>query len=422
MTAAGNVESVHVFCARALQIGLQQPVIDLFVGAGFGSFGKFAWSCAYTPGGVDETSFLDMVRRTLTRDPTDGELAVLRRLFFESHAVSLQDMRSRIDRSTDSAPTKIQPAEKAARYQDQVGRLVGLNLTGPLECSYQLIDAVFSLVEENTLKYLPIYSLTSREQEMLGEKEDADLKEYAVKMKSGTLVAQEVPNLIKADLGTDLKIRFALQRRALAFDQAALISWTIHDRWIALLFHRMAEAPMHGYYSVTMEQCLRADRRLFLKMSEQCRANINAVMGQPRPLDVAMDKYIDHSDILYLLNPLAIPVHTIRAPDKGDRVQPYAKSKGGKDKGAKASGKQGKSKGSGKKGKANRGKGEYGPPPGCISRTADGRNICHSFNRPGGCINTNTELGKSCVRGYHICGKEGCHKDHPSYDCPSSFH
>ena len=421
MSAAGNVESIHVFKARALQIGLKQPVLDLFSAKGLASFGTFAWSCSYTPGGNDETPFVDMVTRTLTRAPTDEELSVLRRLFFESHAVSLQDMRTRIDKSSDAPPTKIQPAEKAARYADQVVRLVGLQLKGPLEPSYQLIDAVFALVEENSLKYISVQTLTSREQEMLGEKEDTELKEYFLRMKAGTLTAQEKPNPIRADLGTDLKIRFALQRRGLAFDQAALITWSLHDEWVAVLFHRMAETPPSGHYAVSMEQCLRADRRLFLKMSEDCRANINALAGQPRPLDVAMKRFMEHIDVLYLLMHLPMPASAqpkaaVQWEGKGDRTHPY---EGGKPKGKGKGSPKGQGKRKGSKGKNQKGKGEFGPPPGCVGKTQDGRNVCFGFNRPGGCSTTGIEAGRSCVRGFHICGRANCHGNHASFDCPN---
>jgi hypothetical protein len=424
MTAAGNVESAHVFKARALQIGLAQDVLDQFDAKNLCSFGKFAWSCSYTPGASDETPFVEMVKRTLAREPLDHELSILRRLFFESHAVSLQDMRTRIDRSSDAGSIKILPAEKAARYDDQVARLVGLNLTGPLEPSHQLIDAVFTLVEENVLKYIPIHSLTCREQELMGEKEDTHLKEYIIRMSSGSLSAKEKPSELRADLGTDLKIRFALQRRALAFDQASLISWAVHDEWISVLFHRMQESAPVGHQSVTMDQCLRADRKLFLKMAETCRANINPIPGSLRPLDAAMRRFMDHSDVLYLIMPLPMAAAAYHAASSSSipeyREGPYT-GKGNKGKGkTKAKGKnmsKGKAKGKGKKGKQS-----AGPPAGCLSKTQDGRFICYGFNRPGGCEHTSTEIGRSCTRGYHICGREGCHGDHAAFDCPNHLH
>ena len=417
MSSFGNVESQPVFRARALQIGLSQACIDLLVQEGLHSFGSLAFGCAYTPGAQDEAPFLAMVRKAFARDPSTAELSVMRRLFFESHAVCLQDMRTRIEKPSDSAPTKVMPAERSARYEDQVARLVGLKLTGPLEPSHQLIDAVFTLVEENALKYIPLHSLTCRDQEMNGEKEDGDLKEFVIRLKAGALNAKEKADDVRADLGSDLKIRYALQRRALAFDQAALITFELHDEWISLLFYRMAEVPPAGFFAVSMEQCLRADRKLFMKMSEACRSNINALPGQNRPLDVAMKRLVEHSDILYLMAPLALPAGSQSVPWNDEpRSAPYeVKGKGrAKEKG---SGK-GKGRGKGSKGKKGKNKSSpIGPPPGCVARSEDGRNICFSFNRPGGCQYPVRE-GK-CMKGSHICGRAACHGEHPAFDCPT---
>lgn len=423
MASLGSVESLPVFRARAIQMGLTEFVVDAFAARNTATFGSFAFSCSFRPDSPDESVFIDMIKDALQRDPTYGELSGLRRLFFESHAVSMQDMRNRIEKPTDAAPARVMPAERAARYTDQVARLSGIRLVGPLEPSNQLIDMVFALVEENQLKYIPLQSLTSREQELMGEKEDSELKEFAVRMKAGSLAVQEKPNELKADLTSDLKVRFALQRRALAFDQAALITFALHDDWISVLFHRMSESPPSGYLHVSMEQVLRADKKLFVKMAEDCRSNVVAVPGQPRPLDAAMKKYMDHNDVMYLLAPLqgskpnssswVPPAATVLEPRSAPYATPKAKSKG-KGKGA---GKGGRGKGV--KGKSKRS--DYVPataPPGCVGKTVDGRFICFNYNRPGGC-SSNTLVGSSCNKGFHICGRTGCHGDHASFDCPN---
>ena len=424
MASLGSVESLPVFRARALQMGISAAIVDQLEANSTATFGSFAFSCAYRPDAADETPFVTMIKDILTRDPTNGELSALRRIFFESHAVSMQDMRNRIEKPTDATPSRVMPAERAARYNDQVLRLSGMKLVGPLEPSNQLIDQVFSLVEENQLRYIPIASLTSREQELMGEKEDSDLKEYAVRMKAGSLAVTEKPLDNKADLTSDLKIRFALQRRALAFDQAALITFSVQDEWISTLFHRMSEQPPSGYLFVSMEQAMRADRKLFVKMSEDCRSNIVAVPGQPRPLDTAMRRYMDHNDVLYLLAPLQGSLQKTQAwtaqanTAQSDRGTPYSAQKSGKAKGrGKNSGKSNKGKGKGKNKKS-----DYVPasaPPGCVGRTEDGRHICFNYNRPGGCSAPNITVGRTCNKGFHICGRAGCHGDHASFDCPN---
>ena len=420
MSGVGNVESKPVFAARAIQIGATQIVINALVAANYGTFGSFAYCCAYVPGTPDETPLLDAIATALTRPATPAEMTVLRRLFAESHTVSLQDLRNRIDKPSDATPTKIMPAERAARYADQAARLVGLKLSGPLEPSNALIDAVFALVEDNQLKYLPLHTLTSREQELNGDKEDPDIKEFSIKMKSGNLVGKERSHEVRADTTTDLKMRSALQRRALAFDQATLISWDLHDSWISSLFHRMEESPPSGYAPVSLDQCLRADRRLFVKMAEECRSSIVAVPGNPRPLDLAMAKFMNHHEVTYLLVPMG---HSSRQTATA-RPGPY--NNGDHERPAKGTGKNKGSKGNAKGGRGPKGKGKgknksktgAQPPPGCSAKADDGRFLCYAYNRAGGCSSSAT-AGESCDKGFHICGVSGCNNNHPCYDCPN---
>jgi hypothetical protein len=429
--ATGNIESKPVFRARATQIGIEVAVIDALSTAGHASFGSFAFCCSYQPGASsgDETPFVETIKADLGRDATSGEMALLRRLFFESHAVALQDMRSRTERPSESVPTKVMTAERASRYEEQKLRLNGLDLTGPLEPSNALIDMVFGMVETNELRYIQIHLLTSREQEMDGLKEDADLKEYSIRIKAGEFNLKERDIKIHTDLSSDLKVRFALQRRGLAFDQAGLITWSKHDRWVSSLFHRMQELPIKGYAMISLEQVLRADRRLFMKMGEHCRASIVGAPGANKPLDAALDKFSEHTDVLYLVSPLASP---FEKSDSSVRSEPYNAVKkngggkgdkvgkgkgGGKQQGGKGSGKgEGKGKGKGKgKSKAE----NKGPPKNCLNRTPDGKQLCWGFNRPGGCDCVDIRPGDKCEHGWHLCGYSGCHEPHAMFDCPA---
>ena len=421
MTSFGNVESKHVFAARAVQMGIDQPIIDALVARNLATFGQFAYCSSYQTGQPDETPFVEKMVSVLGRNVLDGELSALRRLLFEAQAVSLQDMRNRLEKPSDPTPTRVMPAERAARFDDQVRRLPGLRLAGPLEPSDQLIDAVFALVENNSLKYLPLHKLTSREQELNGEVEDSALKEYSVNVSKGGLSVTQLTEPHRADVSTDLKLRFALQRRALAFDQAGLITFSLHDDWTSMLFHRMSEPAMPNYLQVSIDQALRADRRIFVKMAADCRANIVPIPGNARPLDVSMKRLMDHNDVLYLLSPLA---DHRRAPqihhDSGKgagKLDKQSKKQKAKAKAAAASPYGGKDRGKGH-GAAAKGKGK-GPPPGCEAKTDDGRFVCWGFNRPGGCSNAAIIPGNSCPRGYHLCGRRGCNGLHPSYDCPS---
>ena len=48
---------------------------------------------------------------------------------------------------------------------------------------------------------------------------------------NGIIKESKVQEQIKADVNTDLKLKYALQRRSLAFDQARLLDYDVFERW-----------------------------------------------------------------------------------------------------------------------------------------------------------------------------------------------
>ena len=411
--------SLAVFRSRAAQIGLSEAIIDLMVAQDIKSMGSLSFACAFQPGSADETPFTDMVKAILTRNPTIGEAASFRRLYYESHTVTLSDMRNRIDRTDDSPAVKVQAPERAARHSVQQLKLAGIKLSGPYECSHALIDKVFQQFDDNQLRYIGWDELTCREQEILGEKKDVAITDIikASKM-DGSLRVERGSSSLRADLSDNLKIKNALTRRSLAYDQANLVTFATMEAWNAKMFSRMAEPQPVEYCMITLDQCMQSDKRLFVRMAEETRASIVAMPGQPKPLDLALAKWEDHCDVLYLMTPLPRPAGKHEKPWV-ERPNPYSRPTPDKGKG-KGHGK-GKGKGTDKgkgKGGSKGGKKGKGPPSGCVAQLSDGKYVCYSYNRPGGCSST-VEAGGSCYRGVHKCGYAGCHQNHPMFDCPN---
>lgn len=152
-------------------------------------------------------------------------------------------------------------------------------------------------------------------------------------------------------------------------------------------------------------------------MAADCIAGITAVPGQPLPLDVAMEKYMIHADILNYMQPMpgkGAGQGSQRTKGKG-RAAPYDQQNDqpGKGKG------QGRNKGQGKgRGKDRKGMGKRGKNKGCSPMTPDGKYICFGFNSPSGCHEQVTD-GK-CYRGWHLCGKAGCHGPHSMIGCAAA--
>ena len=408
---AAGIDVEAVFAARAAQMGVDATVLAAFQAARIRTMGSFAWSSSFQPGQTDEAPFVEMVRRTIGRDADDSELSSLRRLYYECPTLVLSDMRNRVERTEDSKPAKILPAERAARHRAQQARLTGIVLSGPNECSHALIDKVFKMLDDNVLRYIPLDEVTTREQELLGEKKSSDISHQIEADKSGYLKSVHSAAPLPADLNDNLKVKEAFNRRGLAFDQAGLISYDRHQAWVESLFHKLSEQPPPNYRFVSMSQIILADKKLFVRMAEDTRGGIAPAVAQPRPLDVSLDHWRHHNDVLFILSPLAGKGQgkskSQSLHDESEwRPHPY----GGK--GSKGS-KEGKR---GKKGKAARPKGgkTLDLPPGCVAATPEGRRICFGFNRPASCP-SGSASGSECIRGAHICGK--CFGAHAAYEC-----
>ena len=164
------LDSKVAFLQRAAQIEISNQDIDALELAGVDTFAKYAFRSEYQPGQQDEKPLVNFLEAALGVAPAGESLGKFRRLFFESHALCLQDLRQKVER-TEHSDAKVLPlAEKVERVNQIKARLPGLLITQQLEPSHQLIDKAVQQWEENSLRYKELSSCSSREQEVLAEK------------------------------------------------------------------------------------------------------------------------------------------------------------------------------------------------------------------------------------------------------------
>ena len=84
-------DSAANFQASALKLGLDPAVLKLVTDGGVDAIAKYAFVSSFVPGGSDEWPFVDALTALLKRDPTVGELAVLRRLHVECYSLTAAD-------------------------------------------------------------------------------------------------------------------------------------------------------------------------------------------------------------------------------------------------------------------------------------------------------------------------------------------
>ena len=405
---AGSIDSTAVFKARALAIGISDAGTDAMILAGFDTMAKWAFASSYLPGAANDAPFIAVLTAFLAGPPSAGQLACYRRLFFEAHTTSVSDMRERITRTEDSAPRKLAPPERAARYDAQKARLVGLELDGELEISNSLLDEVMQMLEDDQLQYISLDRCTKRDQESGGVRRDHTLK---ASIATGDIKVSGSDVLPTADLATDLKIKFALQRRSLAFDQAGIVDFEAFEKWNTLMMsHVMRSAPA-GYAQVDINQALRADAMLFKLLGKATRSGIRP-SGLGKPVQTAMAAVMYSPEVMFLLMPLPasnrslpqpVPVPKLAAtipvpkkkPLQGDNPQPTPKKKARKGAG---------------KGKGEKGASLFAEFAGMSTKDDQGVNICLMFNKQAGC--TYGKPGGKCGRGRHVCAFPGCLASH----------
>ena len=389
------VESSAAFRARAAAMKIPDVEVTKLADQGVDSFAAYAFFVPYNPLAPDDVPLVAALTTVLGQAPSVVALGRFRRLQFESYTMVMADAKSRVERTDESIPRRMPGPERSARLEEQVGRLPGVDISQGNEPSHSLVDAVHQMMEDGMIKHVPVEKCTCRSQELQGVKSDATT----------------------ANLGSDFLVRQALLRRALAFDQAQVITFRTHETWSNMLFECMHRVPPPGYTHTTLNQALSADRELFVLMGERCRNGISQIADGARPADECMVNLMDNAKIQFLLLPL--PTGSNRQvnkrpwePSSASTVSPSAEGGG---KGSQRKGKGTKGKGKGKTGKQGKGKGNMPAGlAGCVN-LVNGHRPCFSYNLEG-CEFAGP--GEICTRGIHRCCRPNCGDLHAAKTCP----
>ena len=394
------IDSKVAFQNRALELNISQANIDALTTAGISSYATLAYCCAFQPGQADDTPLTDFLVNTVGVDNSAATAAKFRRLFFEAHALSLEDLKARADRSESSEARVLPLAEKMDRIRLQQERLTGISFTPQSEPSHGLIDRVCQQLEDNVVSYVDLQKCSSRQDETLHAKVDTALQLDT----SGGLRLSKKQKLEDINVTGEHRLRQAFLRRSLAYDLAGIASFAVLDLWTQKLFEKMNEAPISNYRHISVEQVINADKALWVKVSNETRGKLQPKTGEPKAFDVAFTKFSEHPEVLQHLSPL----------QGFNRSEPssstFSQSKGKGSTFPDGKGKQGKGKSSGKT------PGPGIPVPDNCEIYFEGKQICKRW-QIGKCT-AKVKPGKRCMIGHHICWKKGCHKNHPGNECP----
>ena len=414
------IESEVTFFERCRKVGLSDAQVERMKTLQLKTFSIFAFCCAYQPGAVDDAPLKAVVRDILNgADPSASQMSMFRRIYYESFTLAAGELRDRQQRAEGAPPKALPTVERNHRYNELSTRLVGLVIVGEVEPSDWLVDECVAMYDANRVRWLAWSSCTKRDAELAGAKKVQSSEFKLQRDATGAIKATEMEKEMIADTSSDLLVRYALQRRAIAFDLAMLAKYESCEAWHDLLFRARLQQQPPGYKQISLVQLELADEALHCAMSRATRSGIQINQAGLRPLEQAMADAMKDYSVLMQLNPLqgsssSTPKRPPDAPTggKAQPTPPDPNSKRQKRLAASASKGKGKGKSKGKE----KGKGKGGIPEaleGGVSRLPDGRSICFGFN-----LLTCQEKGKACYRGLHVCCKKDCGGEHAFLNCP----
>ena len=158
-----------------------------------------------------------------------------------------------------------------------------ISIDTQLEPAHRLVDLAVQQAEDSTLRYIPLKDCLSRESELLQSK-----SEPAIEFQSdGTMKLSKKQLEIKAGTSGDLKVKMALQRRALAYHIAGVCSYQTLDALNQRMFALMTKEPVKGFRAVSLQQVINADREMWMLAAQEARGK--SLTDPSKPLDPILE-------------------------------------------------------------------------------------------------------------------------------------
>ena len=393
------VDSEAAFEQRLREVLPTVAVRRAIINAGIRTFSGLAFASGTPQNPPSDDVFRNFADGILPGGYDMATYSSFRRLHFEASTLVVAQLKSRVIGDPDEGKQKLPIVEKQARLEDQRRRLVGVEIEGELQPSFQLVDAVNNMIETNTVQWIAPSKATSRDQEV---SQGAKNLPSVVQLEQHTLKLAAPDANLQAECGSALQLQWCLQRRALALDQVRLSSWECQSKWISQLLTTLSCQPPPGHGRISLEQLIKADKQLWTEMSKAYTGAVLAAVGQNEP---PLDEHVlrlrnDPRVTMYLLPLPVMNKAATGAPSSGSgtgpvKGQPKAQPK--------------------KKFKATK-KAEKSKPEalaGMETVTKDGSNVCLAYLEAG-CQASLVSGAKPprCAKGLHVCAF--CHKPNHS--------
>lgn len=167
--ATSLVYSTDALRHRALKAGLSSDEVEVIVNNNVRSLAQLAF--AITPPGVSPSDE-PITNFFAAHGPINmATISSVKLLIFEAHTLVVANIKNEITKKDDiNVHSSLPAAERDRRLLEQQARLQGLRFRGDEECAYANYDLVFSMMERDSLIYLPPERFVTRRYELLQKK------------------------------------------------------------------------------------------------------------------------------------------------------------------------------------------------------------------------------------------------------------
>ncbi|CAE7292334.1 unnamed protein product [Symbiodinium sp. CCMP2592] len=375
---------------------------------GITSFASLAYSCGTPQDRPTQAEMDAFAVKILGAAPRLGDVSILKRLMFESSTYVIAQLRQAVQGDSAEQPRKLPLAEKQARAEDQRRRLSGVHIERDLIPSHALVDLCCHMHDVG-ITWISPGKCTSRESEIqLSTKDQSKI----FRLEDNSLkVGSEQPKDI-ASYDSPIKLQWCLQRRGLALDQAKVLTWAQHERWVQCLLHALTKECPPGFHKPDMNRIVQADREAWLIMASEVPSLKPSPAGE-YPLGKALDALrTDPRITMYLMATWGrAPDVKVQDPDHGPPAKPgeglsRAAKRRRRAKGAATAAKDTTpGRGTGAQATAAQATKARTMPAelkNAHQKTEDGKPICWDHNCAGCKAKTEGDPPR-CPRGVHVC-------------------
>ena len=256
------VDSEAHFDLHLSELGLSDPFINALKNGGIRTLSHLAFSIGQPNQVLSNDDVTNFLQGLLGRAPSLVESSSTKRLTFEAQTYVVATLRQGLEQQDEAVPRRVAHAERTTRMSALQLALSGVSISGELDPAHILLDKATAMYEQNIVKYIEPSACISRAFEVQGKKESRELS-----LEKGSLVLKAGSEKLTSPTDTELKVHYAMQRRALAFQFANLMSYAQHNERFSFLVDALHREAPPEFQRPSLAQLLQCDRAAWTRLA-----------------------------------------------------------------------------------------------------------------------------------------------------------